>query len=74
MPPLAGGILGDETRGGRPPSSVLIAAASAKVRLALELRGTLDCRCEHESQILSSPGSWGGPVGWRIVRRCRWWM
>ena len=62
----------DETRGRRPLTLVtLIAAASAKVRLALELRGTLDCRYEHESQILSSPGSWGGPVGWRIVRRCR---
>jgi hypothetical protein len=52
----------DETWGRRPLTLVvLIAAASAKVRLALELRGTLDCRFEHESQILSSPGSWGGP-------------
>ena len=55
----------DETRGRRPLTLVtLIAAASAKFRLALELRGTLDCRYEHESQILSSPGSWGGP-GWK---------
>ena len=50
---LAGRPWMDETRGRRPLTPVtLIAAASAKVRLALELRGTLDCRDEHESQIL----------------------
>jgi hypothetical protein len=50
---LAGRPWMDETRGRRPLTPVtLIAAASAKVRLALELRGTLDCRVEHESQIL----------------------
>jgi hypothetical protein len=39
---------------GRRPLTLVavIAAASAKPRLALELRGTLDCRYEHESQIL----------------------
>ena len=50
---LAGRPWMDETRGCRPLTLVtLIAAASAQVRLALELRGTLDCRYEHESQIL----------------------
>src|SRR4026207_69844 len=41
----------------------LIAAASAKIRLAVEPGGTLDCRCEHVAQNLGSPGSWGGPGG-----------
>jgi hypothetical protein len=50
---LAGRPWMDETPGCRPLTLVtLIAAASAKVRLALEPRGTLDCRCEHESQSL----------------------
>jgi hypothetical protein len=49
---LAGRPLMDETPDCRPLTLVtLIAAASAKVRLALEPRGTLDCRCEHESQL-----------------------
>jgi hypothetical protein len=50
---LAGRPWMDETPGCRPLTLVtLIAAASAKVRLALEPRGTLDCRYEHESQSL----------------------
>ena len=50
---LAGRPWMDETPGCRPLTLVtLIAAASAKVRLALEPRGTLDCRFEHESQSL----------------------
>ena len=50
---LAGRPWMNETLGCRPLRLVtLIAAASAKVRLVLEPRGTLDCRCEHESQSL----------------------
>jgi hypothetical protein len=65
----------DETLRCRPLTLVaIIAAASAKPRLALELQGTLDCCYEHESQILLSPGSWGGPVGGGHDREeVRWW-
>ena len=41
-------------------TSSLIGAVSPKVRLTLEPVGTLDCCCEHGSQILNFPGSLGG--------------
>ena len=55
MPPVAGGILGDENRVGSfaEPGFSLV-PLSPWVRLVLGSEGTLDCCFEHECQSLNT--------------------